>query len=145
MTKLITPRIDEAEFVEIDVRPAPRSDRHVSEAEIKMVIERAIAPLESWPTVDNPENYIESRLGKYIKLLEGMLDRALVLGHIDRAQSITNDLIRLSKLGRAKAEVNINGPSKLRDEINFRDLTDSEVEVKLKEIKDAVDGRRASN
>lgn len=118
-----------------EVMEPAKARRTYSKVEIDAVIERAIQPLESWPTVADPEHYIESRLGKYIKILEGMLERSLMLGDIDRVEALTLDLIRLSKLGHAKADVQI-GVSKLREELNFGQLNTEAIREKLKEIQE---------
>src|SRR5260221_13174136 len=98
-------------------------------AAVKAEIERLLVPFESWESVSNPESYIEDSLGKYIKGIEMMLSKALDLNDIPLSRALTLHLIKLSKMGRAKADVSI-GVSQLRDELNF-----SGVETeKLKEL-----------
>lgn len=101
-----------------EIKEVPAKAHFYSAADIDKIIENAIAPIDAHEDMESPELYVERRLGKYIHILEAMLNQSLLLGNFDRAQSLTNDLIRLTKMGRAKAEIAI-GPSKLRDETDF--------------------------
>jgi hypothetical protein len=122
------PRIKDAH--EITERP----DRYaIRQAEIRAIIEEAIKPLNDWEEIQDPERYIETRLGRYIHLLEGLLDRAAALGDMDRVHAIALDLIRLSKLGRSKAEINV-GVTKLREEKDFSKLGTDEIAKLLGEV-----------
>ena len=103
----------------------------ITEAQINAIIDEAIAPIDAHEDMDSPELYVEKRLGKYIHILEAMLDRALLMGRHDQAQALVNDLIRLTKMGRAKAEVNL-GVSKLRDETDFSKWETDQIKNLLK-------------
>ena len=108
----------------------------IRRAEIQAIIEEAIRPLNDWEAVQEPEKYIETQLGRYISMLEGLLNRAASLGDADRCHQIVLDLIRLSKLGRSKAEIEI-GVNKLRPELDFSGLSTEEI---LKQL-GAVEGK----
>lgn len=88
-------------------------------ATLREKVSSALAPIEAWATIETPEAYLEARVGKYIAGLEMLLERSLELSDIAMARGLIGDLIRLTKIGRAKADLNITGPSKLRDETDF--------------------------
>lgn len=109
-------------------KPARRSKRSIGRVRaselaltttLREKVSSALAPIEAWATIDTPEAYLESRVGKYIAGLEMLLERSLELSDIAMARGLIGDLIRLTKIGRAKADLNITGPSKLRDEIDL--------------------------
>ena len=77
-------------------------------------------PIALWPNISKPESYLEERAGKYIALLEGLLDRALETRDVDAARVLALDLLKMTPIGRNKAEININ--KNLRDEISLDHL-----------------------
>lgn len=88
--------------------------------EIRDEYSRQLVAFENWANIDQPDLYVEKQTGKYVYGLEHLLETAVKENDIDRARAILNDLIRLSKMGRAKADIEIKGPNKLRPE---RDLS----------------------
>jgi hypothetical protein len=82
--------------------------------------------LEAYESPETPaETYLEARSGKYVRMLEGILDVAAQLGMFDLARVTLVDLLRMTKVGRAKADVNLGG--KLREEHPLTHLTDEEL------------------
>ena len=82
---------------------------------LKAKVASALAPLEAWETIAEPDIYLESRVGKYIYGLERLLDLAIEHNDFEAIRGLTLDLIRLTKLGRAKADINLSSVNKLRE------------------------------
>lgn len=93
----------------------------VKASELKIVrdlhdkVASALAPLAAWETIAEPEAYLESRVGKYIYGLEQLLELSIEHNDFEATRGLTLDLLRLTKLGRAKADINLNSINKLRE------------------------------
>ena len=68
------------------------------------------------------ESYLERRSGRYVRVIEDTIDKALALGMIELASSLSLALVRLTKVGRAKAEVSLAGVPRLRDEADLSEV-----------------------
>lgn len=103
----------------------------IKASELKLVksltdkVSAALAPLEAWETIAEPDVYLESRVGKYVFGLERLLDLAIEHNDFEAVRGLTLDLIKMTKLGRAKADVNISTINKLRES---EDLTKVPIE-----------------
>jgi hypothetical protein len=95
-----------------------------------------MAPLEAWEAISDPDIYLENRSGKYVRGLEMLLEKAIELNNLDMVRGLTLDLLRLTKLGRSKAEVSLMGGSKLRDEVNFRDMTPEQIKAVMNSVEE---------
>lgn len=84
-------------------------------SELRAKVSSALAPLAAWETIAEPEIYLESRVGKYIHGLESLLDIAIEHNDFEAVRGLTLDLLRLTKLGRAKADISLTGMNKLRE------------------------------
>lgn len=88
--------------------------------QLKQAVSKALAPLSAWETIAEPEVYIEARLGKYITGLEMLLSRALENNDAEMARALTLDLVKMTRLGKTKIDLNAVGVNKLREEIDFK-------------------------
>ena len=94
-------------------------------------IERALAPIEAWREIQAPEAYLEARTGKYISGLEELLNAAWAEGDKEMCRQLLLDLLRMTKIGKAKAEVTLAGVNKLRPE---QDLSSVNMESLLEAL-----------
>ena len=90
---------------------------------MRKVIGLALAPIEAWKAVENAEAHLEGRIGLYVAGLEELLEKTVRMNDIQGARGLLNDLIRLTKIGRPKADINVAGISKLRDEADFSQMS----------------------
>lgn len=82
--------------------------------------------LDQYDTPATPvEQYLDTRSGKYAVMLEAIVDAAASAGMWDLARATLVDLLRMTKVGKSKADVNII--NKLRDEIPLKHLSDEEL------------------
>lgn len=91
--------------------------------EVRDAVSVALAPIEAWKAVENAEAHLEGRIGLYIAGLEELLEKTVRMNDIQGARGLLNDLIRLTKIGRPKADVSVSGISKLREETDFSQLS----------------------
>jgi hypothetical protein len=84
-------------------------------ADLRSKVASALAPLAAWETIAEPEVYLESRVGKYVYGLERLLELAIEHNDFEAVRGLTLDLIKMTKLGRAKADINLNSINKLRE------------------------------
>ena len=73
------------------------------------------------------EQYLDNRAGRYAKMLEAIVDVAAQLGMFDLARVTLVDLLRMTKVGRAKADLTLG--TKLREEMDFKHKTQEELEA----------------
>ena len=99
-------------------------------------IGKLLIPLEAWEAVANPDIYLDNRAGKYVRGLEMLLESAIAADDIELTRMLTLDLIRLTKLGRSKADVNIMSGGKLRDEISFKEKSPEEIEAIIRQLRE---------
>ena len=110
----------EVEQVEKPVRLPAKARRMAGE------IVAVLRKLDEYDTPATPvEQYLESRSGQYAVMLEGIVNAAAEAGMWDLARVALVDLLRMTKIGRAKADLNIG--AKLRDEIPLKHLSDEEL------------------
>jgi|ERR1700722_1806562 len=116
---------EEAEFqgveqVEKPSRPSRKARRVAGE------VVQLLNSLEAYESPETPaEVYLDGRAGKYVRMLEGILDVAAQLGMFDLARVTLVDLLRMTKVGRAKADLTLGG--KLREEHPLSHMTDEEL------------------
>lgn len=91
--------------------------------DVRTAVSYALAPIEAWKAVENAEAHLEGRIGLYIAGLEELLEKTVRMNDIQGARGLLNDLIRLTKIGRPKADINVGGLSKLREETDFSQLS----------------------
>lgn len=82
-------------------------------------ISRQLAPMDAWETIDAPDVYLESKTGKYLRGLELVLEKAVELNDLSMVRTVLLDLLKMTKMGRPKADVNVSGLTKLRDETDL--------------------------
>jgi len=75
-----------------------------------------MVPIEAWREIEAPETYLEARTGKYISGLEELLKVGWDEGDKEFCLAVLLDLLRMTRLGKAKAEVTLSGVNKLRSE-----------------------------
>ena len=110
----------EVEQVEKPARLPSRARRMAGE------VVAVLRKLDEYDSPETPvEQYLETRSGKYAIMLEGIVDAAATAGMWDLARVALVDLLRMTKIGRAKADLNIG--AKLRDEIPLKHLSDEEL------------------
>jgi hypothetical protein len=81
------------------------------------------------------EVYLDNRAGQYTRMLEAIVDVASELGMFDLARVTLVDLLRMTKVGRAKADLTVGG--KLRDEHPLTHLSDEELKNLVSKPADA--------
>lgn len=96
-------------------------------------VKQFLVPFDQWEKLDNPEAYIDIQSGKYVKGLEMLLERAVEMNDMELSRALTLDLLRLSKLGRSKADINVIGGelSKLRQEETFSGVDTKDIRKML--------------
>jgi hypothetical protein len=110
----------EVEQVEKPHRPSAKGRRMGGE------IVAILRALDQYDTPATPvEQYLDTRSGKYAVMLEAIVDAAASAGMWDLARATLVDLLRMTKVGKSKADVNII--NKLRDEIPLKHLSDEEL------------------
>lgn len=110
----------EVEQTEKPFRPSRRSKAAAGE------IVQLLQKLDAYENPATPvEVYLDSNAGKYARMLEAIVDVAAQCGMFDLARVTLVDLLRMTKVGRAKADINLGG--KLREEHPLTHLSDEEL------------------
>ena len=61
--------------------------------------------LGEWPVIADPVAHIESQSGQYLAMYEGVLDYCMQSGHIELGRAMLLDLLKMTKVGRTKADL----------------------------------------
>lgn len=98
-------------------------------------VQKALVPFEALELIADPDVYLESSAGKYVAGLEMLLKRALESNDIEMSRMLLLDLVKMTKIGRSKADINVGALSKLRDEVDYSKLKTEDIEALLKQVK----------
>lgn len=113
------------DYTEVEQVEKPRRLSKKSR-EVAGDIVQLLSALDTYESPETPaEVYLDGRAGKYVRMLEGVLDVAAQLGMFDLARVTLVDLLRMTKVGRAKADLTLGG--KLREEHPLNHLSDEEL------------------
>jgi len=98
---------------------------------LRAVVSSALTPVEAWENIPTPDVYLESKVGKYLRGMEEVLNRAVEMNDLQMTRTLLLDLLKMTKFGRPKADVNIGGVSKLRDEEDFSKVSTDKLRALL--------------
>jgi|SRR5579885_595981 hypothetical protein len=108
----------------------PRKAKRAEELIKKTVLRLAALDEYANPT-DPTDVYLDNRSGRYVKMLEDLVDLAAEHGLLELVQSTLFGLLRMTKAGRSRADVNVSGVTKLREEFDFSNLDDESLKKAL--------------
>ena len=110
----------DVEKVEKPFRPSRRNRKMAAE------IVQLLSVIDDYKSPDVPlEQYLDTRAGQYITMMEEIANVAAKSGMWDMARATLVDLLRMTKIGRAKADISVD--SKLRDETPLKHLTEEQL------------------
>lgn len=81
-------------------------------------------PMAEWPIIQMPAEHVETQVGRWLAMFEGIADYCIQIGHLDLGTRMLMDLIKLSKFGRPKADLNLQTS---RVEMDFSKLSEDEL------------------
>jgi hypothetical protein len=64
-----------------------------------------IAPLDLWPALTNPKEHVAAQAGRYLAMYEGVMNYCMQIGDVALGRAMLLDLLRLTEVGRQKAEL----------------------------------------
>ncbi len=104
-------------------------------AGVRAAVGRVLAPIEAWEAIESPDIYLESRTGVYIRGLELLLEKAVDEGDRAEVRGLLLDLLRMTKVGRAKADLTLAGLNKLRPESDLHGVDSDQLRELLGRVK----------
>jgi len=104
-------------------------------------------PIDSIVPIDeDPKSYLEGRVAFYIALLEELIRRGADRGDIYFMKECVDALLKMTTIGRAKVDMEVSGGlSKLRDEIDFSNMSKDDLEAFVAKAKGEANGRTNGN
>lgn len=84
--------------------------------------------LDEFENPDTPtETYLDAQSGKYVKMLEALVEVGRQSGLVEFTAATLFGLLKMTKVGRQKIDVNSTTVSKLRDENDFKNVSDEDL------------------